>query len=121
MSRLSLGASLLIQFLLLQFEVHLNGIEASDEMYKVVGSGSDESLRQSSYRSESDEEESLAAALSVKALDIYRTRLKARHRRKRVVKEYGLLNKAKGKRVFLRFPRFYRLLLRYRGRSSHTC
>ena len=101
----------------------MNGIEASDEMYKVVGS-SDESLvttRQSSYRSESDEEESLVAALSVKALDIYRTRLKARHRRKRVVKEYGLLNKAKGKRVLMRFPRFYRLLLRYRGRSSHTC
>lgn len=113
-----------------QFELHLNGIEANDEMYKLVESVEDDSptsaLAQQVFGSKppdfigNEEEDSLAASLSVAALEVYRSKLKARHRRKRVIKEYGLLNKAKAMSLPSRYPHLnatkYESLYKYGSR-----
>ncbi len=63
-------------------EMELNGIEANTDLLDISEENGDSDAH-------------LMAALSTKALEIYNQRLKRRLKRKKLVKEYGLLNKAR--------------------------
>lgn len=75
-------------------EMELNVIEADDELYNLMTSN--EPL-------DEDSDQYLVASLSSTALNIHNNRLKKRGNRKLIVREYGLLNKARD----LGLPRKY--------------
>ncbi len=85
-------------------EMELNGIEAVrdglfDDDVEVVFNHHDDS-----DNAAAENEKALVAALSTAALDVYQNRLKKRLKRKRVVKELGLLNKPKALGLTRRYP-----------------
>ena len=86
------------------FEVHLNPIESSKLMYDVVERGIESVIQQRPLMDDKEEEEYLEACLNVSLLDLYRNKIKQRTRRKRLVKEYGLLNKPKAVSLPSRYP-----------------
>lgn len=82
-------------------EMELNSIEANDSLYEHILD------HHSKKENEDDDDESiLIAALSGAALQIYNQRLKKRLKRKKVVREFGLLNKSRS----LAFPKRYPLI-----------
>ena len=84
-----------------QFETNLSQIETNELMYQVASGPLD---KRPTFASDGDEEDYLDAALSVSMLDVYRSKMKARQRRKRMIKEYGLLNKPKAMCLPSRYP-----------------
>ena len=94
-------------------------IESSELMYKALESGVSHRPADG-FLSEAEEEDHLSAALNVSMLDVYRGKLKSRHRRKRVIREYGLLNKPKAISLPSRYPHLngskYESLYRYGSR-----
>ena len=80
-------------------EMELNVIEANDELFQYVQSQEDDL-----ENCDINEDKILVAALSAQALQVHNQRLKRRLRRKRVVKEFGLLNKPRSMSLPGRYP-----------------
>ena len=80
-------------------EMELNVIEANDELFEYVQSQEDDL-----ENCDINEDKILVAALSAQALQVHNQRLKRRLRRKRVVKEFGLLNKPRSMSLPGRYP-----------------
>ena len=69
-------------------EMELNIIEANNELFSYVIDAED-----NVENCDMNDDKTLTAALSASALQVHNERLKRRLRRKRIVKEFGLLNK----------------------------
>ena len=78
-------------------EMELNVIEANDDLYRLMTAApnTDDIEANNDCDSFENEDAYLVAALSSAALQVHNQRLKKRLNRKRIVKEFGLLNKAR--------------------------
>ena len=90
-------------------EMELNLIEANDDLYLA----SNEDLSCDSF---ANEDAYLVAALSTTALQVHNQRLGKRWRRKRMVREHGLLNKAR----YLGLPRRYPAVANAGNKYEHV-
>ena len=79
-------------------EMELNVIEANDDLFQYVAEQED------LENCDMNEDNLLTAALSASALQVHNQRLKRRLRRKRIVKEFGLLNKPRSMSLSGRYP-----------------
>lgn len=66
-------------------ELELNRIEVNDKMYKLVEDNGNVKHFYKRYSDENEEDEQLNAELSVTMLDVYKNKLRARNKRKRLV------------------------------------
>ena len=77
-------------------EMELNVIEANDDLYRLIATtASGESGEEDIMEATDDCDNVLVAKLNFVALQVHNQRLKKRLKRKRIVKEFGLLNKAR--------------------------
>lgn len=88
-------------------EMELNGVQAGEDLFHFVQHDGMRYVRDrdnSAHFPGQDEDCTLGPALSTSAFDIYNSRLRKRVRRKRIVKELGLLNKSKVMAMPGRYP-----------------
>ena len=107
-------------------EMELNVIEANDDLYRLMTDEQGqydidfaEICDTNGFESEDD---FLVASLSSAALQVHNERLKKRLKRKKIVKEYGLLNKARDLGLPGRYEIIYRhLFIHTRGDCQRPC
>jgi len=86
-------------------EMELNVIEANDDLYRLIATAaSGESDEEDIMEATDDCDNVLVAKLNFVALQVHNQRLKKRLKRKRIVKEFGLLNKARDLGLPRRYP-----------------
>ena len=89
-------------------EMELNVIEANDDLYRLIATAaSGESDEEDIMEATDDCDNVLVAKLNFVALQVHNQRLKKRLKRKRIVKEFGLLNKARDLGLPRRLVHFY--------------
>ena len=95
-------------------EMELNVIEANDDLYRLIATtASGESGEEDIMEATDDCDNVLVAKLNFVALQVHNQRLKKRLKRKRIVKEFGLLNKARDLGLPRRLVHFYTFVVSY--------
>ena len=95
-------------------EMELNVIEANDDLYRLIATtASGESGEEDIMEATDDCDNVLVAKLNFVALQVHNQRLKKRLKRKRIVKEFGLLNKARDLGLPRRLVQFYTFVVSY--------